>query len=470
MTRAFVSSLALLFAVAFASRGLISHLLVKKSIYTPSIHAQVATLLNFHENIAHGNWIPVWAAHFRFGYGEPNLQFTPPLQHYLTELFFLLVRNPTAAIQLTGIFLFLLSAVGMLRLVRRINPWPSTHAEVVAAFAYTLNPLLLCEIYRQGELSQALGLALVPYTLSAFIDLAQKPARKNLALAALSLALFAISRPSMLVAAFPFFCTAAWIWRRQIRARLRLVFAVLLGLGTSMFYWGAVLLEAKFLRSPLFLNYPKIVRPSEILALISFSGILFIVLLLNSTLKKTWHWVLAMICIAAVSFFETSSQSSLLRLPENYASETIPVGVINHPQTRAENTVEFIRGRGESRCERGGPTQISCEVLAIQNSILRFNQIDFPGWQTWVDGKVSRFGHPEPLSGLLLVDLVPGKHFVRWEFKNTWARNLTRSISVLAWLVLLGLLFQDQLAKAQALLPKRLHHLKRRAATQTIEL
>ena len=77
----------------------------------------------------------------------------------------------------------------------------------------------------------------------------------------------------------------------------------------------------------------------------------------------------------------------------------------------------------------------------------RFFTFYFPGWRAWLDGKPVPIHITSPL-GLIAVDIPPGDHELLLRFGETPFRLAMDLISVLGWLVLIGLLVAWLLGQA----------------------
>ena len=72
-----------------------------------------ARLVEFHENITHGIFLPRWAPDFESGAGQPFFIFSAPLPYYAAELWRLLGFDSVVSFNLAAIVAILASAVSM---------------------------------------------------------------------------------------------------------------------------------------------------------------------------------------------------------------------------------------------------------------------------------------------------------------------------------------------------------------------
>jgi hypothetical protein len=565
-----ITAIVLLLAVLGASRGLFDGIYRGKLMASHDAGSYAMFLTAFHDNVAHGNLFPVWNQYARFGFGEPQLEFRPPLQSYTAELSYLFIPNLFRALYPPGILFIAAAALGMYLLAARL--WRALAVQgrdadargwyfaLFAAFAYVLSPYFLCDIYVRGAFSEASCFAVFPWLALAFIELATAPSARSLAAAAIAYAALASSHASIFFFTTPLIVALAFAYRRQVKSPALFAVALALGLLASSFYWLPAFAEKDLVKSALlavdFESYPgHFVRldqliytppgsgnvpygigpfallgiiwglwlacapghvgsplasrelrglaltllgcclacvyllhrtsaiwyeavpwlqimsfPWRFLTLIAFFGTLLGALAAASLFKDYRPWVVTGILLFFLGVAAAQPPAGYhTDDPEAYSGKGIvregigflkpyssPASAGTLPHAPTAKLVEFARGRGDLRCDRLGPTRASCDVMAIQDSTLRLNVLDYPNWAPYVDGRralptaIAR----DALAGTPLLALAPGKHSVEWRLEDTAARSVSKVLSFLAWLALAALLFKDQLAKAKTLFPK----------------
>lgn len=414
--------------------------------------SRAALLLEFHENIKHGNLAPVWAAQSQYGYGDPTLLFTPPFALYISEFFYVLFADASLALRATTFVLWLLAGTGMFALTRRLlskSPRNTGAASaIVAAFGYVLSISFL----PHAELS---AMALIPCVVYAMIRLAQNPGRGTFVFSALTTAALMTSHRRLSAVFLVFSILGVLIFRRkQIKKISLLLGAQVCGLGLSAFYW-----LSRFAEQDLAHSSPSLAEVSDTLYLwliLCFLGTLLGALCLAQVISRWWQWAAVAIAILAVGY----AQYRFVPFNLNVTEKTfLPSAVAAAPRLPARAPVEFAQGRGEASCERRGPTILACQIMAITAASLRVNILNFPLWQALLNNKTKVAIKSERLTGTILLDVPPGKHALLCSLRNSSVRLTAKTISLVSFLVLLVILFQNQLMKTHSFSPKRVKRL-----------
>lgn len=148
-------------------------------------HHSVFYLVEFDQAIRDGSWWPRWGPDHAMGYGYPLWIVYAPLAYYVAEAFHLIGFGFTAAVKLTWMLGFILSAWGAYVLARR---WWGRPAGLIAGLLYTYAPYHLLNIYVRAALAEFWAMVWFPWVLLAFDRLIERPAPGRLAVAALGLA------------------------------------------------------------------------------------------------------------------------------------------------------------------------------------------------------------------------------------------------------------------------------------------
>ncbi|HET7770438.1 MAG TPA: 6-pyruvoyl-tetrahydropterin synthase-related protein, partial [Chloroflexota bacterium] len=117
--------------------------------------------------IRNGVWYPRWVPELYLGYGYPLFNYYAPAFYYLTLALKAVTRTDFwDAFKLSGVFAVLLGASGMYALARTI--WHRTLPAIFAALAFTYAPYVFAvNLYKRGDIPEALALALIPWLLHA---------------------------------------------------------------------------------------------------------------------------------------------------------------------------------------------------------------------------------------------------------------------------------------------------------------
>lgn len=142
-------------------------------------------VVEFHENIRHGIFLPRWAPDLSSGQGQPLFLFNPPLFYYLCELFHLAGLSFVASMNAACIALILAAAASMFLFAR----WyfgPAGGA--VAALAYVWAPYFLVELYVRTAFAEFSAFPFYPLALYGLARHAAERRRRHLILAAVAYA------------------------------------------------------------------------------------------------------------------------------------------------------------------------------------------------------------------------------------------------------------------------------------------
>lgn len=209
---------------------------------------------------------PRWAPDLAYGYGMPLFNYAPPLLYHVTQVIHLTGLALDASMVGTLVLILLLYSVGAYLFGRDVF---SPRAGLLAAAVYLYAPYRLREAYIQGNYGQFLGLAFYPLILWSFHGLVTTNRRRYLPLAAVSLAGLLLSHNistmifmPLFVAYLVFLLVLRRLENREIskladweieksegqEGRSRdsvtpnspiplVLFALVLGLGLSAFFW-----------------------------------------------------------------------------------------------------------------------------------------------------------------------------------------------------------------------------------------
>ena len=183
---------------------------------------------------------PRWTAWTNHGFGEPRFIFYPPLSWMLGASLTLAFPGPWVPalfILLTQTF----AGLAAFFLLRRLT---STHAAILGAGCYVVNPYALLITYNRSDFAEQLACALLPLLLLAALKLADLlenvPAhRSSIALFAFSFAgVWLSNAPAGVITSYAMALLFSWaaISQRSWRILFRGASGLALGLGFAGFY------------------------------------------------------------------------------------------------------------------------------------------------------------------------------------------------------------------------------------------
>lgn len=204
----------------------------------------VYRLVELDHCLRNGVLFPRWSPDLGYGYGFPLFNFYAPLSYYLAEVWHLLGLGFIQAINASVACSILLAGIGAYLFVTDVFGEP---AGLVAAVAYMYAPYQLYDALFRGAMPETLALALFPWILWAFRRLALNAQKRYLIVSTLLLAaLFLTHNISSLVvtAILVVYIVCVWLCGdRQIKQLFYPLSAVVLGLGSSAFFWLPAFLE-----------------------------------------------------------------------------------------------------------------------------------------------------------------------------------------------------------------------------------
>ena len=210
--------------------------------------------------VSGGVFYPRWAPNFYFGYGYPIFNYYAPLAYYLgLPLALLPTVGAVVATKAVFVFTYLAGAWGIFGLVK--DSW-GRNAGLVAATAYIFSPYIqYVDPHARGDLAEFLSFGLFPLALWAYNRLnLNGTARAFLAGVALT-AFVILSHNLMALVLYALLC--AWVvWQVSIHLwnakqgsvqtaishwfkdhAVWLLLTLVLGVGSSAFFWLPVALE-----------------------------------------------------------------------------------------------------------------------------------------------------------------------------------------------------------------------------------
>ena len=197
-----------------------------------------------------GILIPRWSQHLGFGYGIPLFVYAPPLPYFLTAGLYALGLPAEAAYKGMLALTLLIGATGAYRLGRLLpHPEGSRWAGAVTAAMFLYAPIMLREVFVQGNAAQLLAWVFPPWAAWAIVQ-SYRTHRPGYA-AALALALMGTLLSHNAAALLMMGMIAGlglilWLVTRDWRGLALTVGGSVLGLALSAWFWVPALLEGKY--------------------------------------------------------------------------------------------------------------------------------------------------------------------------------------------------------------------------------
>ncbi|CAN5402259.1 hypothetical protein BH10CHL1_BH10CHL1_04740 [soil metagenome] len=195
-----------------------------------------------------GVFIPRWAADLGNGYGLPLFVYAPPLPYYLMSLLHTLGFSLELAFKGTLLLAVALACFGAYQMNRALlGQWPGA----VGAAAYLYAPILLRELFIQGNIAQLLAWVFVPWACYGIIQLFRRVRLRNgliVALAVMGTLLSHNAAALLMAGTVASLSVILWLFTRRWRALLATVVSSVLGLALSAWFWLPALLEGKYVQ------------------------------------------------------------------------------------------------------------------------------------------------------------------------------------------------------------------------------
>ncbi|MBL8131163.1 MAG: hypothetical protein JNL42_04840 [Anaerolineae bacterium] len=210
------------------------------------------------QSIREGRLYPRWTDEALGGYGAPIPHYLPPLTGFLPALIDLtLLNDPAAAVSASFVIANCIAGVSLYALITRKA---GSVAATCAAILYVFNPMIAVTVpLRLGDLTLALGAALLPCLLWALDCLCQRRSAVDFSAVVLSSAALILLDARFAAAGF---CAGLLliflnISRHQKIPALLVTSAAALGMGIASFYWLPALVESSAVRW-----YPPDIAPT----------------------------------------------------------------------------------------------------------------------------------------------------------------------------------------------------------------
>lgn len=204
---------------------------------------------------------------------------------------------------------------------------------------------------------------------------------------------------------------SGFIWSiRPVAALFQFPYRIL-SIGTLMAPWIVAAAAEKFIKKKVLV-----------------SSVLFLILAV-----PMWYQLQNISFIKREEGFYTTNEATT-----TVANEYMPKWVSVIPASRAPERIIFEKGRGTIVYEYLNTQRVTAHVDALEESIIRFQTVYYPGWGITLDGNPARVTYANP-NGFMEITVPVGKHTIVSEFRETIPRFIADIVSVgslIIWLVL----------------------------------
>ena len=204
--------------------------------------------LPFYDELRAGNWHPGWLADSNWGFGDARFRFYPPGLYYLLAATRTITGNWYYAAIAAFALVTIVSALGAYCWARLFC---DRRIAVVAAILYLLAPYHLNELYQASLLSEYAACAVLPFAFMFVEKICRRRTLTDLAGLAACYALLILTHlPVAVIGSLTLLGYGLMRLERKtwLRTFLFLALAVGLGLAASVFFWGTMLAELKWIK------------------------------------------------------------------------------------------------------------------------------------------------------------------------------------------------------------------------------
>lgn len=200
-----------------------------------------SALLEFHDNIKNANLFPLWSQHARNGYGSPELGFLPPVQLYLTELFYWISKSASMSMIAAVLMALLAGSIGAFFLLRLKFKRPEA---LLGATLYLFIPYLLKDVRILGALHPAFCFFAFPWMLYFALRCTKQQKPELMLCFSLACAAFAGSHAGVFLFALPICGLLVVLYRKKVQSIPTFIAAACIGFTCTAFYLSETILEA----------------------------------------------------------------------------------------------------------------------------------------------------------------------------------------------------------------------------------
>ena len=218
-------------------------LLAGNYVFQSDFQAASLRALELNVCLNEGIAFPRWSPDFYGGNGAPLFNFYAPFSYYLVQPFVFAGMGFATAVHLVWFLSMLAAALGAFLFARK---FASEKAAFAGAVFYSFFSYHLTDVFVRGAFAESIAYAILPFAAFLFLEAAE--GRKIIPAAAVyAILIFTHSPSSFLFTAFfvPYVLAKSFLQKGWSVKSIPngFVFALLLGLGLSAFFWIPALFE-----------------------------------------------------------------------------------------------------------------------------------------------------------------------------------------------------------------------------------
>jgi hypothetical protein len=215
--------------------------------------AELVRIVEFRHALISGQLPPYWAENAYAGYGSPIFLYYAPFFSFVASLLVGVFDSVVDAAATTIVIFTIVSLAGMEKLMREVigGRSPESFAAArVAAYVYLLSPYLLGDKLMRNANAEFAALCIIPWVLYGLLRIRNHQSR-GLIVLAISFAMVILSHnlTALVAAALLLFGSLIlYLPSATVREWMSFLYAVVLGLGLSAFFWVPALGLISFVR------------------------------------------------------------------------------------------------------------------------------------------------------------------------------------------------------------------------------
>ena len=144
--------------------------------------------------------------------------------------------------------------------------------------------------------------------------------------------------------------------------------------------------------------------------------------------------------------FKNDSYYATNEATTTVSNEYMPIWVKNHPQQRAKNKAEILKGEGIIKNLIVKSNKISFLIEGEEESLIQVNTVYYPGWKVFVDNKNWNFDFQNK-SGVIQFKLPKGEYKAAVVFRETPLRKTANAISLISLILLFSIVLKGYAQK-----------------------
>lgn len=241
-----------IFIVLISFLPLVSILFTDKLFHTHDGYAHLPRIAAYVKALRDGEFPVRWAGDLNYGYGMPVFNFMYPLPYLLSSGFVFVGFTLANALRLTLALSYLLSGIGMFGFALAF--FKDRKKALLLCIMYQFTSFRFIEIMVRGDIGEVYAYTFLPFVLWSIVNIFTKQSARNIVLSALAASLLILSHNSLSLLFFGIVLGFIILFSPSKKSFFTSLFALILGLSLSSFYWVPALAEDKFTYGELFMR------------------------------------------------------------------------------------------------------------------------------------------------------------------------------------------------------------------------